>query len=167
MNKSIFFSLITFCALLVSSCTDDYKKNVDTLGNPIEWRDDCSQCPNGADCCCALEWINIPFGASATICICGATDGLSGPCPAPSGCIGAVASLTMKQVTLNAGNPRVPFCVNQLQGFWVANLRPSTVTFNISCRMDDTDPGWEPYTLAMGERINFEHDGDCNIELCP
>jgi hypothetical protein len=167
MNKNIFFyTLSCLCfILLVHSCTDNELKPPTTGTVPeIDWRDDCPECPDDNDCCCAIQMIS---SAQCTIQICGALGGTTGPCPAPSGCLGSIVALNSSVIVFSAFDTREAFCALLSQGMWIRNLGPNTIVFDITCRADETAPPWiNNITLMPGERINLQALSDCTLEPC-
>ena len=133
----------------------------------IEFRSSCEQCPGMDECCCGV-WVQQTIGGTASIHLCGTSDGSGlcsdndppGDCPAISG--GGIGPFTLTGPS--TGKRR--FCMNEGDAFWIANTGSTTMDIYLSCQDDITNGQVLTISIPAGQRWYYEVNNACELTLC-
>lgn len=167
-NTNFFIILICYLFILgITSCerTDLQKSSPNDSGKIIPRAEDCEDCPNVSDCCCAV-WLEDP-DQNAFLQLCGTTDG-------PNSCSGSpicgILSPSGGGQTINLDDvniPRANFCMLPGYPFWIYNYHGSDVSnIIISCQAGLTNPDTLHLHIPAGNRFYFETNGSCVLDPC-
>lgn len=129
--------------------------------------EDCEECPNMDDCCCALALVN-PQN-EITIQLCGTTDGDQATCDAgdpPGGCE-EIDGLGQSSFTLNEGQPRVYFCMQEVHGLLIkATVVSGTVNLTFTCQVGLANPQTINIQFTSTGSKFFEVSDGCIVGEC-
>lgn len=168
INYQIILLLLT---IGFSSCEKNEVKNTEEAAGYIqliEFRSSCIECPGVDECCCGV-WVQQTIGGTASIHLCGTSDGSGlcsdndppGDCPAISG--GGQGPFDL--VGPDTGKRR--FCMNEGDTFWIANTHPTeTMHIYLSCQDDITNGQVLTISIPAGQRWYYEVNNACELTLC-
>jgi hypothetical protein len=126
--------------------------------------EDCEDCPNITDCCCAVELQD--DDDVITLHLCGTSDGASA-CTGLDNC-GATFTGGGQQFTLQLGDSRRLFCVGQGNSFWIRNLHPSKpADLYITCQAGLTSPQIDTISIPSSLYWYYDTDNSCELTYCP
>ena len=169
--KSNQFQLILFCFCLIVitfSCEKaDLQRStvLDDKKITERWVDECGDCPNIADCCCAITLVS---GTSITFETCGTADGDAAACSDEiMGCL-EIDGLKNSSTTLFEED-RLLFCMEENHSFLVKVSFVSTggVVLNITCQVGALSPQSINVPITSIGTYAFSVNDDCEISVCP
>lgn len=125
--------------------------------------EECEDCPNAGDCCCAIESQNPDD--FITLQLCGTSDG-AGACSGSAAC-GSSFIGGGQQITLQMGDYRKLFCMGQGNAFWIKNLSMTTpASIYLTCQHDLTAPQILSITIPANSTYYYETVNACVLSGC-
>ena len=164
------YSIIFACFLIglfTLSCEKTGLQTTDASHQKISSRsvEECEDCPNDDDCCCAVELQN-PTTQDALLSLCGTSDGASACSEIAVGTCSAISG-GGQVIYIQPGDSRRLFCMGPGNPLRIRNLNSSAnANIFLTCQHGQTNAQIVPLSIPPSTSVFYGVGGTCLLTEC-